>query len=156
MRVLADKNTTLSKRIIKQKTALTTMSELIRSDREERRTIYGALSSELQQSLEKNARQRVVLATLSRSDLRLSRRKTTNTSSTPIRSGPVDRYLILRERHILATLSACQCRYICSLRTCALNDLELTDKEVDKVRFPNDLRNPKLCVDNTLFERFEC
>ena len=142
MRVLADKNTTLSKRIIKQKTALTTMSELIRSDREERRTIYGALSSELKQSLEKSARQRVVLATLSRTDLRLSHRKTMNSSSTLIRSGPVDSYLILRERHILATLAACRCRYVCSLRTCALNNLELTDKEVDKVRYPNDFRNP--------------
>lgn len=134
MRVLADKNTSLSRRILKQKTAMQSMTELIRSDREERRAIYGALSSELNQTLQKNARQRVVLATLSRSESQLDRRKVRSNAATSAHNSPEDIHSSLRERYISAALAACRCRHGCGLRTCALNDLGLNDRDLEKVR----------------------
>ena len=61
LRELADKNTLLSKRVLKHKTALEAMTQLIRSDREERRLIHGALTTELNDCLVKNTRQRIRL-----------------------------------------------------------------------------------------------
>ena len=135
MRVLADKNTSLSKRILKQQTAIATMTELIRSDREERRTIFGALSTELNQSLQKNARQRVVLATLSRSEPKLGRRKIRNHAAESNLRDPDDplAHVRLRDRLVSVAMAGSRCRHGCGLSTCPLNGLGLTDQDLDKV-----------------------